>query len=615
MNNMDKQECSKKLTRHINVISNVLDTTPDNDDLGLLYAISEGFHAIEKIKEDWRIAEEEKGPGYESVADESKPGSATEDVITIQDTESSSGKRFNAGHSIDDENQGVVTQDGIQLHRTGSRHQVSNETDELIVTQGAYGTSRPAFWSLGVYLQSLGSTKAKRLVATIAWSVCFVSLIIGLIMISLEFMESRNSKSKVIRYTSETSLTLPDLQICNVDSSFPPFVHLPSKKYVGLPTTWVDAVIFPGAQSKVIKYPQTHNESVFTQLRVTAFNRKGSSCDAGGKADPVKFQRETHTPPDCFYCMYIKRNPAITIKKKYGTMSDHTNYVSSLVLRMSRSRLVEKCRHSFAPPSLNEFRVFRAIIGPHGPALQRLGILNFGGMNVSDPKDAEILFPLFRQITRDFSVRDVLDMYCNVYLFSGYFYPATKGEIRYKFIVTHKGRAGLWQRSGNGPYFPPHFEEWFHFVSKQSNPNGTIGGEKTGFIVSRGDIIVSFTNATEAGNLHQLSWQYADTITGVSLKRSLIKGKEAYSGFFLNTKMHRVYTGGVDFVYIVKIGFEKFVTRAEADQTTMSMTRYLADFFGLISLFLDISVYTVFVAPIVVRIKRRRIKEAVQVKS
>eukprot|EP00171_Calliarthron_tuberculosum_P010513 IDg10513t1 len=134
-----------KLTRHINVMSRVLRTTPENDDLGLLYAISEGFNEVEKIKEDWRAAIEKETQDENEIAPTQASTIATLGTNTEIDTTNSQGNRFNAGHSIDNEIEGVVTQDGIQLHQIGSRHQATDETDENNINQGAFGTSKPAF--------------------------------------------------------------------------------------------------------------------------------------------------------------------------------------------------------------------------------------------------------------------------------------------------------------------------------------------------------------------------------------------------------------------------------------------------------------------------------------
>lgn len=585
---MTKNESREHFTKRINVISDVLRTTPDNDNLGLLFAISEGFNEIEKLEENWRIVKQAEEEEY-------------------NDNEEFIAQLLNLDDEIVPAHEPAGIQRGGLRTLTGNSDAEETEADSLVENDGIFATERPPFWNLKVVLKSFGSTREKRIVATVAWLVCVISLIIGLVIISQEFMESRSSKSKAIRYTAESSLVLPDLQICNVATSFPPFVHLPTKEFVGQPTTWVDALILPGPGTKVVKYPQTHNASILPQVRISEFSRDGKTCQAGGKADPVKFARETHYPPSCFYCLYIKRDPGIVIK---NTRFDSTNYFKRLVLRVSRSRLTEKCRLSFATPSFNERRAFRAIISSHGHELERRGILDFGGMNISNPEDSDKLFPAFRSITRDFSVRDVIDMYCNVYLFSGYFYPATKGEIRYKFMLAQNRLVGRWHRSGRGPYFPAHYEEWFQILTKRSNLNGTIGGELKDFYISRADVIVSFTNATESGYLQQLSAQHPGSIAEINLEKAKLKGKEVYSGLSLNTELRRVDTRGVDYVYIMTIGFREFVTREETDQATMSATRFLADFFGLISLFLDISVYTVFVAPIVMRFKRRQIRES-----
>lgn len=57
--------------------------------------------------------------------------------------------------------------------------------------------------------------------------------------------------------------------------------------------------------------------------------------------------------------------------------------------------------------------------------------------------------------------------------------------------------------------------------------------------------------------------------------------------------------------YLFRFSVRNFLTRNVSDQETVQVTSFLADFFGLIELFLDLSVYTLIISPIVVATKRR----------
>ncbi len=524
---------------------------------------------------------------------------------------------FNAGPNYETRRSDQITPDGLRAHRTALRNAVysdehgdSEDGEEEEATQeGSFGTRRSGTWNIGVYIRSLGSTKEKRLVAVIAWLVCVISMMVGLVIIASQYAESRNSKSRAIQYTVASVLSLPNILACNTHSSFPPFPSLPNKHFQGTPTSWIDTVLMPGEDGEVIKYPHTHN---IKQISLVSIDRRGSRCKPLGLADPVAFNNEARYPPRCFYCWAIARKPPIILKKKYGTMQQRTKYVNSLIIRFSRSRLLEKCRLAFATPSPDEKRVFAAIIIKHAAQLEKRGTLDFAGFNASDPEHAKILFPIVRYNVNDYFVRDVFDMFCNVIMFSGYYYPATQADVRYKFHPDVKRTSGVWQRSGKGPYYPSDFTKWHHLMQLQTSYNGNIGGEGKEFFLTRGDYLITYTNTTEFNELQQLSQQEPGTITEMMLSKALVQGKEVYSSQSLSTRMMRNRGSGVDYFYIVKAGFAKFVVRSERDQVTTSTTSFLADFFGLISLFLDVSVYTVFVAPIVVRFKRRSIKQEIQ---
>lgn len=596
MSDQSKDNATPK--RRITALSEILSDPQLNDEAKLLRAVAEGYEQIRKIeKEDALMGCEIDKGTIESVGDAFCAAPSTVQRI----------EKFQDG--------GAGPSAGPNLLRTNTKHAIYEEAEEEkgdTDGEGMFGTAKAPGWSLGVYFRSVGSTREKRVIAWTAWIVCFLSLLVALVFISTDFVESRNSVSKAVQYQEVGSLPLPDLQICNVDTSFPPFFNLPNKDYVGFPTTWIDTILYPGKEPRAVRYPDTHNKSLAPQVQVVALNQYGAECQGPDKADPLAFFFEMQNPPSCFYCIYIKRSPAIVIDASSGTLSHLTSKAgNSFAVRISRSRLLEKCRLSFAPPSTNEKRAFRTLIRRHGVELEKQGILDFGGMNVSDPSTENVLFPAYRARVQDFYVRDVMDMFCNVYLFSGFFFPATRGDIRYKFNRIGSADVGIWQRSGRGPYFPPNYAEWFQVLTMQSNRNNTIGGELTKYYVSRGDMMVVFTNASASGRLHQIASQNPGSLSEIALHQAVIKGKQIYSGHSMYTDLKMVDARGVDFVYMLVFGFSDFVTKIVSDQVTASSTAYLADVFGLISLFMDVSVYTAIVSPVLMRYRRRMIRAEV----
>lgn len=598
---------NEKPARRMTVMSDILRTTPENDNLGLLFAISEGFDSIKRIKDEWQAEDDALGGARRFCFD---------DIGNSRDSNRGPFV-FDAGPNYESRRSDQITNDGMRAHRTALRNAVysdendesEEEVEENQVQEGSFSTQGSSTWNIGVLIRSLGSTKEKRIVAVIAWLICVISMLVGLVIIAMQYSESRNSKSRAIHYTIASELSLPTVMACNTYSSFPPFLDLPNKKYHGLPTSWIDKVLLPGHKGKVIQYPQTHE---MKQISLITIDRRGRKCKPLGLADPVTFNIEARHPPRCFYCWTFSRSPPIIVKRKYGTVQQRTKYVNSLMIRFSRSRLLEKCRMIFSTPSPDEKRVFLSILRPHLEELEKRGILDFGGLNASDPKNVQLFFPANRKPTNDYFVRDVFDMYCNVILFSGYFYPATNVDVRYKFHVAGDLGIGTWQRAGRGPYYPPDLAKFFFGLQQRVHRNASVGGEEKDLFFRRGDYMETYTNTTEFNQLVQLNQQAHATISEIMLDKALVQGKEVYTPRAFSTQLHSDDISGVDFFYVMKIGFDKFVVRSERDQVTTSTTSFLADFFGLISLFLDVSVYTVFVAPIVMRFKRRSIRQEIE---
>jgi len=535
--------------KRITAMSNVLRTTPDDDELGLLFAISEGFDEIKRVKEEWRVEDLEREA-------EKREAVELEKIKSLEKLRSE-----------------VIEE---------QQDDFFNEGEDL---PGAFGESQGTRWSLLLYFKSLGSTKEKRLVAIIAYGACIIALCAGLTLIALQYAEARASKSRAIQFVDKSSLVLPDIHVCNTASSFPPFLHLPTEKHVGSPTTWIDTVLLPGKKGTVIHYPETHNRGIFKQMKMIGLNRFGKECVPTSKADPVIFMDELKNPPSCFYCWYIARTPPLVINKKFGTINERTQYANAFTMRVSRMRLVEKCRIVFATPSANELYAFRSMIIKHADKLESKGIMDFNGINATDPKNWDLLFPRFRRSILDFAVRDVFDMYCNVYLFSDFFFPASDTNIRYQFVPsTHHGNVGLWVRVGRGPYFPPDYDEWVQVVNRRMSKGGggvVAENELKRWYLSRGDMLTTYSNTTLNTQLVQYSSQSPGSIMEINLEKALVQSIEVYSARVHNTDLKRVDTRGVDYIYILRIGFAKFVTRYETDM---------------------------FVSPILMRFKRRSVE-------
>lgn len=196
-------------------------------------------------------------------------------------------------------------------------------------------------------------------------------------------------------------------------------------------------------------------------------------------------------------------------------------------------------------------------------------------------------------------------LHSNVYLFSSYFYPASEGEVSFRFDNAQK----RWQRSGKGPYYPPKFSDFYFeagVVPKFVENSSVIGQEKfENRSAQRANTFHVYTNQTAMKGLTEITCVQESGISRAYLRRTVIKERESFTSHNLKTKLGAADIRGLNYVFFLTLSFDSFLTRVVSDQTTVSWSAFFADFFGLMSMFLDVSVYTVIVSPMVVRARRQ----------
>lgn len=105
--------------------------------------------------------------------------------------------------------------------------------------------------------------------------------------------------------------------------------------------------------------------------------------------------------------------------------------------------------------------------------------------------------------------------------------------------------------------------------------------------------------------LYQVSSLRRTGSLSIFLSRSVVNTIESFTARSETVPLHRVDGTTLNYVYSVRLMMDDFLTRQVSDQATVQVTSFLADFFGLIELFLDLSVYTLIVSPIVVSTRRK----------
>ncbi|PXF49898.1 hypothetical protein BWQ96_00058 [Gracilariopsis chorda] len=516
-------------------------------------------------------------------------GSRLQPVASSQGSSSRSKRRFGS----------VRSQQHEQLN--------PGERGKTRLSRGMFGSrSTPIKWSLSNYLQSVASTREKRLVAVSAWLMSLAGLIISLAFVTKDFLASKEELASTIRYEKTTEIQLPTLHFCTTGTQLPPFAELPNGEYQGQPLVWLDFI--KGTSSNVSYiYPETKD---LPQVRVESYTSAGDACTALKQMDPAQFEKENTQAPACFHCFTVDRSSLFQFKEATGSNAGSVS--NKFLVRVSQHALVSRCRKTQFGLPFDVLDFFRSTIAHHAPNLKVAGIVDYGDYNPTDEEHRYILWPSYRRgfknKSTDTMMLDMADMFCNVYMFSGYFYPSTSPGIKYRF----NSEDYTWVRTGAGPYYPQDYNLLVgrnRAFGSQSHVE-VIGNEVLEErAVYPGQHLFVMTNYSADGVNDVLAVVPTDTIASLRLERNLALGKN--ESFQSDTVLEDVLGGDIRTmadVYVIDVSMQRFLTKVTGEQQSVSWSAFIADFFGLTSLFLDVSVYTVIVSPLIVQARKRKLK-------
>lgn len=451
------------------------------------------------------------------------------------------------------------------------------------------------------FSNKMNSDKLKNFIALSAWALSLAGLAASLTFLTRDFIRSTQETTSVVHYEWSPVLDLPKIWFCIGDTNQPFSFDVPDG-YEGQPLFWMDFIM--GTRTDIdVRYPDTER---LTQLSFTSIETNGKQCDATKVMDVEQYSKENYVRPRCFHCMAVRRNPAFKVERRQRKNRNNlVDFSSRVVLRFSRQSFISSCRTTVVGMALNEHSFFRNIIKTYSKVLAEKGILDFGGLDPLEGSNSGLLFPQFRlggwNTSLDFYVYDVIDMYCNVYIFSGYFYPTKEGtDIRFQF----NPNTYRWKRSGQGPYFPSDFSLFDEYVQRTQYANGgseskMIGSEQfDNRSLLLGELLYIITDATVFGEAKTLHVIDTNHVASISFSRTEYREQEMYEAKTMSTRLLRGYSKSINHIYLIELKFTGFFTRIVTKQQAMAWTAFLADFFGLTSLFLDISIYTILISPI-----------------
>lgn len=554
-------------------------------------------------------------------------------------------------------------------------------------------------------------TQSVVLASALTWLLSLLGVVGGIVGLSLAYAESQRNPVLVRDVVVHPTLPLPVITMCTSILGVPAFSNFPTAEYPGQPLFTArsvgdatgDMAVYPESLAVVEELsigPADANCGAPTALRymdAAALNRmtgvpsmKGGRSaplappPASGVGAPVNFSAGVPYPGLglgeanrtaeevaglCGACFRLGSNPRIVLNGTAAAAGRDVVVQAELVT----ANVLESCVVKPMNTPLERVLTMVDQILKYSPALQAAGVLDFdeadpmGGYIPSPDGDKWDRFKWLRPPAYDTDVElqvlgaksAYLDFLCNVYLFSGFFYPAPPGT-GVRFSLDWRGPSyPKWRKTGSGPYFqtqsllrtavtqlrssrpdawlldlntplgpppaglapPPHIDEDTYPVWRHSRL-GPIYTNYVGVYVQEpaggGGAVAPAAPAADAGraavpvpqptpNLVHLVQrvQAGSTIVRMRLKRTAAYGvgEPRYTA----ARVDRLLLSEANALaspfnssyssWLLEFGLDSFLVETFTPRASFSASLFVADVFNVVGVFTGLSLYTLLVLP------------------
>lgn len=438
---------------------------------------------------------------------------------------------------------------------------------------------------------------------TAAWTFAVIGMMITIGFLSGDFRAAQRNLAIEIDQTNPTSQRLPAVTICGNPKNIPAFRNYPSKKYPGLPLFGVSQLIrhnrSSGRSLQLASYfdksIESLNETLVEDVVVTNIGTKFKSRPQGfnvkreiGSLYDVRavssFESLGNSNDGGFYCIRIGKKEEEILQPFENQNSTHV-VTPSIEIRVFKSRLFSACRSRFLRRDRFVISVFISELILFADGLEQRGILDFSGF------DHSVLEESLLGLRAPYHI----DFYCNVYFFSGFFYPSVdNADISYKYDPVDPFR---WKQTGKGPYYSAY--SWEKDAPLIVGPDVQALSNETYTLLGLRLFAQNADDADDSGIVKPstvISVLDAAQTSTIVFQRVQVEGKIEYHvreelGFSPKT-VRKI----ID-VFHIKMDFSSFATERIRASPTMSWPEFLTDVFEFVGLFTGICIFTLIVAP------------------
>ena len=449
----------------------------------------------------------------------------------------------------------------------------------------------------------------RRCISWCAWGFAIIGMLIAISFSIVDFWTSQVNPAVSTHVYQHDNLSLPLVFACMNFPFVPTFQDLPNGKYAGFPLWGLRSYTNEESGEKYI-YPETVK-------RVTEeYFTGGEHCESQMKylskeAIESSLEKSNLNQTKCSSCLVIGRRERIVLSRN----KTQKRAVGAVTLEFAVSRDLEYCFNPFYASNGFLKNGIKTMIKTNADGLLKKGSL----VLINGPSVAYAIDYGFEAFAgNSFNDREALlnaetTVLCNIYLFSGYFFPVKPGtEIRYSFDMN--GGRESWKQIGDAKNFLK-VNAIVGIESFESMNRTKILKEMRGQTSSRdfsAKELIIFIHSTTTDeraipsfyNLDiGLRENHRDTIL---YEERLDEGIRYYSSFYQDGGRKVFMVPSRFRRYNISLDVKSFLVERIISKPTTSTPEFLTDVFEYIGLFTGICAYSVLVSPARMYLKRSR---------
>ncbi|PXF49899.1 hypothetical protein BWQ96_00059 [Gracilariopsis chorda] len=490
----------------------------------------------------------------------------------------------------------------------GMKRSSTRVTDDSTSVSSKGGALLSILKSNGKLPQKFGDPESKgardkRLfyLTTGAWIFAVFGMMVTIGFLAADFWYAQKNVAIQIESSKPRPLELPVVTLCNFISNVPHFSHFPTDEYPGLPLFGIQRFALYNRSSSSVStdliYPDTLPnsvdsdslfEDVFVSWDISQCKKVDEGFDVEREMNTLRSNYDLGISGDtgstsCQHCIRLGYKKRIKLTppqhREEGLAPPAVN------VKVYRTKLFAACQTGLHRRVSIIAALFVAEIQQYSTELKDRGILQFDGEEYRN-----INMNWFQEDNEQF-----FDFCCNVYFFSGFFYPSSDlADISYEYVPDSTEK---WVQTGDGPYFSA-----FAWKANDHQIPGPSRDalEKDYFTLDSIEIFAEDAdgiNRTAAISPRtKISAISAAQTALYKFKRVTNQGKNEYE-IRRSTSNSQGYQSTTIDVYDLHFDFDTFETKTILTTPTMTWPEFITDVFEFVGLFTGICIFTLIVAP------------------